>query len=129
MKIGELSERSGLPASRIRYYEASGLLPTADRTPNGYRDYDASMVNRLRIIDLAKSLGFSLEEISRLLPDEAGIAPSCDAIGDALSQKLAAIDDHMAQLRETRSRVESAILHFQEMRRTGQHADVSHVPF
>ncbi len=129
MKIGELSVLSGLPASRIRYYEASGLLPAADRAPNGYRDYDASIVNRLRTIDLAKSLGFSLEEISRLLPGEAGITPSCDTVGDALRQKLTAIDNHMAQLRETRSRVKGAIRHFEEMKRTGQHADTASVSF
>lgn len=129
MKIGELSVLSGLPTSRIRYYEASGLLPAADRAPNGYRDYDASIVDRLRTIDLAKSLGFSLEEISRLLPGEAGITPSCDTVGGALRQKLAAIDNHMAQLRETRARVESAIRHFEEMKRTGQHADPASVRF
>lgn len=129
MKIGELSERTGLPASRIRYYESNGLLPAADRAPNGYRDYDTAMVDRLRTIDLAKSLGFSLEEISRLLPGETGITPSCDTIGDALKQKLAAIDNHMAQLRDTRSRVEGAIRHFEDMKRTGQHADASRVPF
>ena len=129
MKIGELSERTGLPASRIRYYEANGLLPAADRAANGYRDYDAAMVDRLRTIDLAKSLGFSLEEIGRLLPDEAGITPTCDTIGDALREKLAAIDHHMAQLRDTRRRVENAINHFEEMKRTGQHASVSRVSF
>ena len=129
MKIGELSERTGLPASRIRYYEANGLLPAADRAPNGYRDYDAAMVDRLRTIDLAKSLGFSLEEIGRLLPGEGGITPTCDTIGDALRQKLTAIDHHMAQLRDTRQRVENAISHFEEMKRTGQPANVSHVSF
>ena len=129
MKIGELSARTGLPASRIRYYEANGLLPAADRAPNGYRDYDAAMVGRLRTIDLAKSLGFSLEEIARLLPGDAGETPSCDTIGDALKQKLSAIDSHMAQLRATRKRVEGAIAHFEEMKRAGQHADVSRIPF
>lgn len=129
MKIGELAERTGLPTSRIRYYEANGLLPAADRAANGYRDYNASMVDRLRIIDLAKSLGFSLEEISRLLPERIGAAPSCDTVGDALLRKLDDIDRHMAQLRETRGRVEVAIRHFEDMKRTGQHADVRNVPF
>ncbi|MBK8196960.1 MAG: MerR family transcriptional regulator [Acidobacteria bacterium] len=129
MKIGELSERSGLPASRIRYYEANGLLPAADRAPNGYRDYDAAMVDRLRTIDLAKSLGFSLDEIARLLPGDARITPSCDTVGAALKEKLAAIDTHMDRLRETRARVEQAIRHFETLKQTGQHADVAHVPF
>ena len=81
MKIGELSERTGLPASRIRYYESNGLIPAADRAPNGYRDYDAAMIERLRMIDLAKSLGFSLDALLTRLdclarPDHwSGIEP------------------------------------------------------
>ena len=39
MKIGELARRTGLTASRIRFYESLGLLPMVDRMPNGYRHY------------------------------------------------------------------------------------------
>lgn len=114
MKIGELSERTGLPASRIRYYESNGLIPAADRAPNGYRDYDAAMIERLRMIDLAKSLGFSLEEISALMASSPGTKPSCETVSAALEQKLGAIDAHMKKLRDTRRRVESAIRYLKE---------------
>ncbi len=129
MKIGELSERSGLPASRIRFYEANGLLPEAARAPNGYRDYDASMIGRLRIIDLAKSLGFSLEEIANLLPAQVDLKPSCETVSSALTRKLAAIETHMDKLRETRARIEAA-LHFMQSQPDGaEPRDMSDVRF
>ena len=52
MKIGELAERSGIPASTIRYYEREGLLPKAQRGANGYRVYQASALDRLDLIQL-----------------------------------------------------------------------------
>lgn len=67
MKIGQLAERSGLPPSRIRFYEASGLL-TAQRQANGYRSYPEQALQTLGIISCAQQAGFSLEEIRRLLP-------------------------------------------------------------
>lgn len=68
MKIGELATRSGLAASRIRFYEASGLI-NAQRQANGYREYPEQAVQTLGIISCAQQAGFSLEEIRRLLPD------------------------------------------------------------
>jgi DNA-binding transcriptional MerR regulator len=67
MKIGQLAERSGLPPSRIRFYEASGLL-SAQRQANGYRSYPEQALQTLGIISCAQQAGFSLEEIRRLLP-------------------------------------------------------------
>ncbi|TIH10558.1 MerR family transcriptional regulator [Pseudomonas leptonychotis] len=67
MKIGQLAERSGLPPSRIRFYEARGLL-SAQRQANGYRRYPEQALQTLSIISCAQQAGFSLEEIRRLLP-------------------------------------------------------------
>ncbi|MGC9582281.1 UNVERIFIED_CONTAM: MerR family DNA-binding transcriptional regulator, partial [Salmonella enterica subsp. enterica serovar Typhimurium] len=50
MKIGELARLSGVAASRIRFYEASGLLQPAERQSNGYREYAPESVTRLQII-------------------------------------------------------------------------------
>lgn len=44
MKIGELAKRSGLTASRIRFYEAAGLITAVERQSNGYRDYSPDAV-------------------------------------------------------------------------------------
>jgi len=67
MRISELSGRTGVPATTLRYYEDAGLL-RADRTAAGYRSYGQGAVERLAFIGAAKNLGLSLEEIGELLP-------------------------------------------------------------
>jgi len=66
MRISQLAERSGVPATTLRFYESAGLL-TANRTPSGYRSYGEEAVQRLAFIGAAKHLGLSLEEITELL--------------------------------------------------------------
>ena len=70
MKIGELAERTGLAASRIRFYESIGLLKLVDRQPNGYRSYPQEAVMVLNLITTAQQAGFSLDELRTLLPSD-----------------------------------------------------------
>ena len=67
MNIGQASKASGVSAKMIRYYEQTGLIPAADRTSSGYRDYSGTDVHMLRFIRRARDLGFSVAEISDLL--------------------------------------------------------------
>jgi Cu(I)-responsive transcriptional regulator len=67
MIIGTASERSGVPAKTIRYYESIGLIKPADRRGNNYRDYSDADVQTLRFINRARGLGFSVKEVSALL--------------------------------------------------------------
>lgn len=67
MNIGEASERTGVSAKMIRYYESIGLLPSAARRANGYRDYGVQDIAVLQFVRRTRDLGFSLEEVSTLL--------------------------------------------------------------
>ena len=70
MKIGELSERTGLTPSRIRFYERIGLLKTVQRQSNGYRTYPDEALLVLDLVATAQKAGFSLDEIGTLLPPD-----------------------------------------------------------
>lgn len=65
-RIGEVAERTGIAASAIRYYEREGLIPKADRRGNA-RVYDGDIFDRLSLIELSKSAGFTVSEIRQLL--------------------------------------------------------------
>lgn len=67
MNIGQAAKASGVPAKMIRYYETIGLVPPARRLKNGYRDYDATDVHRLRFVRCARDVGLSLERVGELL--------------------------------------------------------------
>ncbi len=66
MNIGDVAERSGLPAKTIRYYEEIGLVKPR-RGTNGYRCFKESDLYKLSFIGRARSLGFTIEECRALL--------------------------------------------------------------
>jgi len=66
MTIGELSRRSGISTSAIRFYEQRGLLPRAARL-SGRRVFDDRALAQLVVVQLAKDAGFTLAEIRQLV--------------------------------------------------------------
>ena len=64
MRIGEISEKTGLSLSKLRYYEKHGLIEVA-RNANGLRNYDESDVEWVKFIQRLKETGMQIKEIRR----------------------------------------------------------------
>jgi DNA-binding transcriptional MerR regulator len=67
MRIGELARASGVSTRSLRYYEEQGLIRSG-RTPGGWRDFDASMVERVVMIQHLLAAGLCSVTIGELLP-------------------------------------------------------------
>src|ERR1700743_1702941 len=90
MAMGEVATRAGMSTSRIRYYEARGLLPEPERTA-GKRRYDEDVFRRLAIIDAAQRVGFTLEEIRDLFGSRDELAH--ERLRELALLKLPELDD------------------------------------
>ena len=66
-RVGEIAEKCNVNKETIRYYERLGLIPEPNRTEKGYRMYSQQTVDRLNFIKKMQELGFSLNEIDKLL--------------------------------------------------------------
>lgn len=106
--IGQLAQACGLTREALRFYEQSGLI-RAQRQPNGYRVYPPEAVDIVRYIRLAQQLGFSLSEIGGKLPQLWDQPDTADAINAFLAQKVAEIDERIAQLQKLREGLMSRI--------------------
>ena len=95
MKIGDVAKLSGLATSTLRYYEEIGLLPPAERQ-SGQRIYEEDVLIYLKIIQLAKQSGFSLDEIKVLLADADEANASHSLWNNLAERKLAEIDEIVA---------------------------------
>jgi MerR family redox-sensitive transcriptional activator SoxR len=99
MAIGEVAERTGMSTSRIRYYEARGLVPEPERAA-GKRRYGPEVFRRLAIIDAAQRVGFTLEEIRDLLGSRDELAH--ERLRELALLKLPELDDLIARATSVR---------------------------
>ena len=101
MNIGDVSERTGLPAKTIRYYEDIGLVRPA-RDTNGYRVFRDTDVHKLAFLGRARALGFSIEDCRTLLAlyeDDDRASADVKAVA---TEHLHQIEDKIAQLQAMR---------------------------
>jgi MerR family transcriptional regulator, redox-sensitive transcriptional activator SoxR len=105
MKIGELSGRSGLNASAIRYYETRELLPAPHRA-GGQRRYFADALDRVLLIRFASEMGFTLSEIKVFLNglrDDAPVGPRWKKLAQ---RKIQEVEDGIRRSRRLKSLLE-----------------------
>jgi len=102
MNIGEVSQRSGLPAKTIRYYEDIGLIEIP-RDPNGYRRFGETELHHLSFLARARGLGFSIEDCRALLELYRNAERASADVKDIASRHLEAIEGKIRDLSNMRA--------------------------
>ncbi|MGQ7788983.1 MerR family transcriptional regulator [Nesterenkonia sp. PF2B19] len=112
MRISEVTARTGVPATTLRYYEDLGLI-TSQRGPNGYRDYDQTVIDQLEFIATAKKLDLDLEEIRWL--SQVIATGTCTAVREnlrpVLADRLAHVEENIQRLTRMRALITEALNH------------------
>lgn len=102
LPIGNVAAQAGVRVEAVRYYEREGLIPKARRGVNGYRQFSADAVDRIRFIQNAQSLGFSLQDIKELLSLKNNGQSRCQSVQKRTQAKLADIEDKIETLKRMR---------------------------
>ena len=116
MRISELSAKTQVSVHRLRRYEAAGLI-VSQRLPNGYRDDDERTVRHVVFIAMSREMGFSLPFIADYLPRfKTGKLSAKDMI-EAIQQRVADIDQLIAEHQALRKKLIDHIGWFENKQR------------
>jgi len=96
--IGELADAAGVPTTTVRFYERRGLITPDGRSAANYRVYRQAALARLRFIVAAKTAGFALSDIKRLLELQDADSPPCDEVQAMIGARLDRVTDQIAEL-------------------------------
>jgi len=98
LRSGELARLAGVSTDTLRHYERKGLLERPRRSANGYREYPASDLDRVRLVRGALGIGFTLDELARIFSvRDRGGAP-CHQVRALAGAKLAEVETQLGEL-------------------------------
>ncbi|HEX8294437.1 MAG TPA: heavy metal-responsive transcriptional regulator [Pyrinomonadaceae bacterium] len=135
LKIGDVSRRSGIGVEALRFYEKSGLLDRPSRTYSGYRVYGEDVLERLAFIKQAQALGFSLDEIRRIVEDARKGQSPCDEVREIVRRRMEELDERLRELQKYRRELRQTLDEWDKVGRApghvcglieGSHVDHAH---
>ena len=121
LKIGEVSKRSGIGIEALRFYEKGGLLDRPSRTYSGYRVYGEEVLERLEFIKRAQALGFSLDEIRRIIDDARRGESPCDEVREIVRRRMEELDERLRELHRYRKELKSTLEEWDKVGRAPGH--------
>ncbi len=98
LRIGDLSRATDTKVETIRWYEKAGLLPQPARTGGNYRIYGSSELAQLQFIRRARDLGFSLDQVRKLLNLSGDARTGCASVHDTARDHIEEVDRKIASL-------------------------------
>lgn len=115
LRSGTLARLVSVSPDTLRLYERKGLIPPPLRSSNGYRCYRPDSVERVRLVRAALSIGFTIDELAKILKiRDAGGIP-CKKVRDLAASKLKGLDHHIQELIGLRDQLRSALETWQDL--------------
>ena len=102
LRIGELAASAGISPDTVRHYERCGLLPPAERSAGGYREFPFEALAQLRTVRAALAVGFSIAELARILGERRNGGTPCRKVRALAAEKLAEVERQERELRALR---------------------------
>jgi len=100
-QIGEVAKATGVRIDTIRFYEKEGLISKPGRSEGGFRQYTASVMDRVRFIKKAQSFGLTLSEIKTIMKkSDQGLKPCCSHVEKVLERKLVELEKNIRDLQK-----------------------------
>lgn len=115
LKIGEVSKLSGIGIEALRFYEKGGLIDKPSRTYGGYRVYGEDVLDRLAFIKQAQALGFSLDEIRRIIDDARKGESPCDEVREIVRRRMGELDERLRELQRHRRELKATLEEWDKM--------------
>jgi len=101
MKIAEVSERYGISADTLRYYERIGLLQPVNRAASGIRDYSETDIRRVEFIKCMRSAGLPIEVLIEYVSLVQQGDQTIDARKEILAKQRELLADRMKEMQKT----------------------------
>ncbi len=109
LRVGEVAKAAGVSTDTLRHYERKGVLPKANRSHNGYRQYPEETLDRLRMIRQALLVGFTLDELSSVFKiRDRGGAP-CQEVRNLAARKLANLEVQLHEMVALRNQLRDSL--------------------
>jgi DNA-binding transcriptional MerR regulator len=109
----DVARASGLSTDTLRHYERKGVLPAPRRLMNGYRRYPKETMARVRLIQRALAVGFTLDELASILRErDRGGAP-CKKVHQLASSKLLELERRLEEMMALRDELRGMLLNWE----------------
>jgi DNA-binding transcriptional MerR regulator len=110
LRSGELARLAGISTDLLRHYERMGIVPRPERASNGYRQYPASVLDRVQVARRSLSLGFSLPELARIFAVKDRGGTPCRGVRDLAKEKLRQVEQSLLELKALRRQLRETLL-------------------
>jgi len=109
LRSGEVARRAGVSTDTLRHYERRGLIPPPARQENRYRAYAPETVERVLLIQRALSIGFTLDELGRILKNRDRGGTPCRQVRELAARKLSELDQRLVDLQNVRKELQELL--------------------